>query len=169
MVRIAATGMVVLLLTACSTPSLLSPGAAADPWSGDYRLHWLSSTPAVMRALPAQQVQIRAITADMQVPGAQSGQDGPQWAISFVSEAGAPLPLTPLEAKDYESIRLSSSATNAQIECLESGSLIFICRTQPHTTVQFGKSVGDRLTTTTGLLGVISHQGGFELTPLDRK
>lgn len=167
MVRITAVGAAALLLAACGTMTPESGSQGTDPWSGDYRVHWLSSTKAAPKQ-PDQRVQIRVITPEMEVPGAQSGQDGPQWAISFVEEAGAPLPLLPFADDEYQDLKLTHPVHKDQkIKCLEAGSLLYLCKTQPHTTVWFGGGAEDQLTTTTGLFGVAEHRGGFELTPLD--
>ena len=156
-----------LVLAACSTAPT-SKKLEAQNWSGNYRFQWMKDTPTARRGMPApQQVQIRPVTSAKDVPGARSDYDGPQWAISFVGEAGKPLPLVPFSARDYEGMHLVKQRAAGELACLQSGAFLFLCRTAPGATVQFGRDAQDQLTSKTGLFGVVLHQGSFELTPLD--
>ncbi len=168
MVRFGLIVTTALVLAACGTShSVKSVGASR--WDGDYRFKWTSSSsPAVRRGFVApEKVQIRPLTSSDGVPGAKAHSNGPQWAISFVGEAGKPLPLTPFTANDYRDMGWTDMRAAGQMDCLESGAFMFICRTLPGATVHFGRRSDEQLTTKTGLFGVALHQGGFELTPLD--
>ncbi|MEG0974767.1 MAG: hypothetical protein RSF42_08705 [Comamonas sp.] len=156
-----------LVLAACGTAPT-SKKVEAQSWSGNYRFQWMKDTQAARRGMPApKQVQIRPLTVVKDVPGAKTDYDGPQWAISFVGEPGKPLPLAPFGTRDYEGMNLVKQRAAGEIHCLQSGAFLFLCRTAPGAIIQLGSDVQDQLTTKTGLFGVVLHQGGFELTPLD--
>ena len=169
MLRVLVAAASALVLGACGTlPRPAAQDVATQSWSGDYRFQWAAGTQAARRGLPApSQVRIRPITSAKEVPGAKADGNGPQWAISFVGEPGAPLPLIPFQAKGYEEMGWAVMRAGGKIACLESGSFMFVCRTHPGTTLSFGRQNDEQLTTKTGLFGVALHQGSFELTPLD--
>jgi len=166
--HLAIMGAAALALAACNVAAPLhQQGSAFKPWGGNYRLTWLPGTYAAQHQASGTQVQIRALSSrEAALPGMVSGKNVSQWVIAIHSEEGDPLPLEPFTQADYESIELVNAPSTTQIECLEGGA-IFICRTQPNTTVAFGTLAQDRVTTATGLFGVALHRGGFELTPLD--
>ena len=128
MVRFGLIVTTALVLAACGTShSVKSVGASR--WDGDYRFKWTSSSsPAVRRGFVApEKVQIRPLTSSDGVPGAKAHSNGPQWAISFVGQAGKPLPLTRFTARDYEGLNLVQTRAAGQIACMESGAFLFLC------------------------------------------
>ena len=167
MVRVWVIAASALVLVACGT-TRPAKDVAAQRWDGNYRFQWMAGTEAERRGTPTPaQVQIRPITSPKEVPGADRYSNGPQWAISFVGQAGKPLPLKPFKADDYKDMGWVQQRAAGQIACLESGAFMFLCRAQPGATVSFGRNNDEQLTSKTGLFGVVLHQGSFELTPLD--
>ena len=168
MARVLVIAASALVLAACGTTRPLKD-VTAQSWSGDYRFQWQANTQAMRRGVPVpEKVQIRPVTAVSvkDVPGARL-DNGPQWAISFVGEAGKPLPLRPFKADGYRDFGWEQQRASGQIDCLESSAFMFLCRVPAGATVSFGRTNDEQLTSKTGLFGVILHQGSFELTPLE--
>ena len=148
-------------------------GAAApagDPWSGVYRVEWVKGSVAAERPgeAPETLVFARAVDADPAKTVERYRADLTRWTVRDAAGGEEGRPLRRFVERDYEGLGWNALHVAGSIDCLDGGHL-FVCRTQPGTTVAFGPEGSKRetLLAQTGVFGIVLHAGAFELKKLD--
>jgi hypothetical protein len=151
----------------------LGAGAAvpsSDAWSGVYRLEWVKGSAAVERSGAAAQTLVVAKAADADPANLveRYRADLSRWTLREATGSEQGRSLRRFVERDYEGVGWSALHAAGSIECLDGGHL-FVCRTQPGTTVALGPEGPKRetLIAQTGVFGIVLHAGAFELKKLD--
>jgi len=140
-----------------------SAAQAEEAWSGAYRLEWIDAgkTGAEMRIAPAPDADPAKLVEKYRA-------DLTRWTISQPVSGQKGATLRRFLSSQYEAFGWGDLREAARIECLDANRL-FVCRTDPGTTISFGPDRPNRetLVARTGVFGVILHAGAFELKKLD--
>ncbi len=135
-----------------------------DTWSGIYRMHSGSKDNAI--PMPTSTVEITKLPdldekdvagryepdlARWQMRSAEAGARGSTSVRRFILSD---------DLNEYEQFGWTQLYMRNKIECMDAGHFFF-CKTQPKSTVWFGKD--ESYMTQSGIFGILRHSGAFEL------